>query len=97
VSWIPDPFQLAQLPTVEEQEQEIDEPPTPEEIFHSSINHYPDTVGYGSGIHTGVCHFDETGNHTAMAQNCPHFDPEDEEGFRIRQGWTVQQRRNVDW
>jgi hypothetical protein len=93
MSWLTDPYQLAQPPTVEQTEVEIEEPPSNEEIFHESIRHYPDTVGHGFGFHTEVCRFDESGNHTAMADNCPHFNAEDETGKQIQPGWTVQQRR----
>jgi len=93
MSWLPDPYMLAQGPTVEEEELELEGPPTPEEIFHESIRHYPDSVGYSRGIHTDVCRFDESGNHTQMAKNCPHYDPEDEEGPKVNPGWTVQQGR----
>ena len=91
MSYLTDPHQLAQLPTVEQEELE-DEPPTPEEIFHGSFRHYPDSVSHSYGIHTDVCRFDEKGNHTDMAEKCPHFDEQDEEGRRVNPGWTVQQR-----
>lgn len=93
MSWLTDPFQLAQPPTVEEQEIELEVPPSNEEIFHESIRHYPDTVGHDHGIHIQVCRFDELGNHTSIAENCPHFSIEDEQGKQIQPGWTAQQRR----
>lgn len=46
----------------------------------------------GKTLYTEICRFDSQGNHLTMAKNCPHFDPEDEEGRKIRTDWTVQQR-----
>lgn len=94
MSWLTDPYQLAQPPTVEEVIDEDEEAlPSLEDTFHESIRHYPDSVGHQRGIHVDVCRFDETGNHTQMAGNCPHFEAEDEQGMRIQPGWTVQQGR----
>jgi hypothetical protein len=84
---------LAVPPTVEEIELQEEEPADPKDKFWEEVDYHPDTVGYYQGFHTEVCRFDEQGNHTQMAKNCPHFEAADEEGPRIRQGWTVQQGR----
>lgn len=95
MSWLTDPYQLAQPPSVEE-DIEPEEPPGPDYYFwdegrDSLIS--PDTVSHHQGIHVDTCRFDDEGNHTQMAKHCPHFNQEDEEGKRIMTGWTVQQKR----
>jgi len=92
MSWLPDPFQLAEAPSIAEPEIDVEEPPSNEEIFYGSIRHYPDTAGSELGIHVDACRFDEDGNHVQMAKRCPHYDAEDEQGRRIAPGWTVQSR-----
>jgi hypothetical protein len=37
-----------------------------------------------------VCRFDERGRHTYMAEQCPHYAIEDENGPRRKPEWTVQ-------
>lgn len=90
--WLPDPYQLIEEPTLEGEDEEPEElPPTPDEIFHQQFHHRPDDTSYHLGFHVDVCRFDGRGNHTSIAQNCPHFDQIDEEGPRIKANWTVQQ------
>lgn len=36
------------------------------------------------------CRFNGAGEHTYMDEHCPHYDVTDEQGPRIRPGWTVQ-------
>lgn len=93
MSWLPDPFQLAQPPTIEGiEEMEEEAPPTPDEVFHSQFSHRPDDTSYHASFAVDTCRFDESGEHIQMARNCPHFDSHDEEGPRIIPGWTVQRR-----
>lgn len=95
-----DPFlDLTALPQREQQEIELEEPQDPENEFWEEAGDAGDAVsggyhaGYHQPFHVDVCHFDEAGEHTHIADKCPHFNAEDEEGPRIRQGWTIQQNR----
>jgi len=94
MSWLPDPFQAAQPPTVELIEEELEEPRDYHDYFWDDIRYSQgrDAVR-DSGMHMETCRFDENGDHVTMAEHCPHFDVEDETGKRIQPGWTVQQGR----
>lgn len=87
---------LTALPQREQEEIDYEEPKDPEsEFWEEAVNAVSGgyNAGYHQGFHVDVCHFDEAGEHTHIAENCPHFDSADEEGPRIRQGWTIQQNR----
>jgi hypothetical protein len=92
-----DPFlDLTALPQREQQEIELEEPQDPENEFWEEAGDAVSggyNAGYHQPFHVDVCHFDEAGEHTHIADKCPHFNAEDEEGPRIRQGWTIQQNR----
>lgn len=90
--YINDPFDLTLLPKLEgeEIEEEEERPPTNEEIFYTESRFRPGTLPYHNNFAVDVCRFDEQGHHTTMAKNCPHYESEDEEGQRVKTGWTVQ-------
>lgn len=90
--YVNDPSELALLPEMEEDLQ-LEEPRDYHEFFHDDLQglNMSPTVGWQRGINTQVCRFNSSGEHIAMAEDCPHFDMEDELGKRIRPGWTVQQ------
>lgn len=89
MSWVNDPYDLAQPPVLEK-DIETEEPRDSKDFFWDDITYWPDTAHYHQGIHTDVCRFDDEGNHTHMAENCPHYDEYDEMGRRIVPGWTAQ-------
>lgn len=92
--YLNDPFDLLLEPRLEgwdEVEEDEDGPPDYEEIFYTESRFRPGTLPYHNNFATDVCRFNDSGEHTTMAKNCPHFESHDEEGPRIRQGWTVQQ------
>lgn len=76
---------------------DLEEDPEPRMSLDEVFSEYLHLETLGSGLdavefplHTDVCRFDEAGNHTLMAQRCPHFDGSDELGRTIRPGWTAQ-------
>lgn len=92
--YINDPFELAVPPKLQDSEIDFEEEPRDyHDFFYDDIHISPDNTLYHSGIYTEACRFDEVGEHTYIAKNCPHFDAANEEGPRIRQGWTIQQNR----
>lgn len=93
--YVNDPFELTLEPKIEGWDQEEDENDEPDydEIFHSEFRHYPGISGRSYHAAVDVCRFDEQGNHVVMAKNCVHFNEVDEEGPRVRPGWTIQMNR----
>lgn len=90
--YVNDPHEKAALPEVVS-DLEFEEARDYHEFFYDDLPQPGGKyTGYHWGFHTDICRFDEQGRHTQMADNCPHFDLEDEEGKRILPGWTVQQR-----
>lgn len=88
-----DPFDKIFPPALEQAPEEFleDEPRDYHEFFWDEAverGHHVDPRG--KTLYTEICRFDQDGNHITMAKHCPHFDPEDEEGRKIRTGWTVQ-------
>lgn len=91
--YVNDPYDKIQPPVnlTEPEEEEIlipsldsafwDEIPSPQEKS-AGTESFP--------LHVDVCRFDEAGNHTLIADNCPHFVESDELGRNIKSGWTVQ-------
>lgn len=75
-------------------QQEEPEPEDPFEarrrVFHSQIRSRPDDTGYHNSFAVDICKFDERGKHVQTAKKCPHYDITDEEGPRVRPGWTAQ-------
>lgn len=96
MSWVNEPSDLAQLPQLEQSDVFEDEPADPLDKFweEASMSVYGGvSTGYRQGAHVRVCRFDEYGNHTSMSDDCPHYDSSDEEGPRVRPGWTVQDNK----
>lgn len=91
--YVNDPSEKALLPTILVPEEELlAEPRDYHEFFYDDLPKYdPKFAGSPYQPYTQVCVFDEEGNHTSMAHNCPHYDMEDETGRKIRGSWTVQQ------
>lgn len=91
MSFLNDPHQLAVPPTVESEEED-EGPRDYHDFFHDDRPepgmNYADG---GWGFHTQVCRFDKGGVHITIADDCPHFSPEDEMGKVVSKGWTVQQ------
>lgn len=89
---INDPNELALLPEREQTEQLFDEPRPYKDFFYDD-QAPPSTreTGYHRGIHTEVCRFNGKGEHTYIAEHCPHDNIEDEQGRVMPEGWTVQQ------
>lgn len=90
--YLHDPVALVQHPTLAETEEEVFEEPRDyhEFFWDEAVQRGRSISGISERLYTQVCKFDEDGNHTVMARNCPHFDLEDEEGKRIQRGWTAQ-------
>jgi hypothetical protein len=74
----------------------IEDDPQPQQVpleayFHQETapasRNYP---GHQHSIAVSRCRFNGAGEHTYMAEKCPHYDVTDEQGPRIRPGWTVQ-------
>lgn len=93
--YVNDPSEKALLPTILVPEEDLlEEPRDYHEFFGDDLPAQivePKFAGSPYQPYTQVCRFNEDGEHTAMAYNCPHFDMEDETGRRIVDGWTVQQ------
>jgi len=87
--YINDPFDKAIPPSLEEVILD-DEPRDYHEYFWDEYVERGQRVSRKQKLYTQVCRFDQNGDHITMAKDCPHFDAEDEEGRRIRPGWTVQ-------
>lgn len=92
--YLTDPFDHM-LPPVLENSDELDLEEGPRDYHEFFWDEAVERGQYiprapGKTLHTEICRFNSSGEHTTMARNCPHFDLEDEEGKRIRQGWTVQ-------
>lgn len=88
-----DPYQLMEPPALAEVEEDLFEEPRDyhEFFWDEAIERGSNYVsGFSQRLHTQVCRFDKKGEHVIMARNCPHFEVEDEEGKRIRKGWTCQ-------
>lgn len=89
--YINDPYELMLEPQLIS-EIEFEEPRDYHEFFYDDLpepgSKYTE---WHRGIHSSICVFDEHGQHVYMSDDCPHFESEDEEGKRIKQGWTVQQ------
>lgn len=95
MSWVNDPHtDLTALPQLENSEEQLEERPDPTDKFweagHTAFGGRQ--ADYHQGLHVQMCRFDENGDHTQMAENCPHFSAEDEEGPKVMKGWTVQQK-----
>lgn len=90
MSYVYDPIALVQHPTIKQAEGLPDEPRDYHEFFWEEAIERGRHVQGRERLYTEVCRFDENGDHTVMAKNCPHFDSEDEEGKITRPGWTVQ-------
>lgn len=88
--WMNDPFELTQAPVIKEAEELFTEPRDYHEFFWDEAIERGHHVQSNKRLHTQVCRFDEYGDHTVMARDCPHFNSDDEEGNIIRKGWTVQ-------
>jgi hypothetical protein len=88
--YINDPYELT-LPPQSYSEVNEEEPRHWSEFFYDD-QPYPGArfAGAPDRAYTEMCRFDEEGNHTVMAEHCPHFDEADEEGRIVRKGWTVQ-------
>lgn len=89
-----DPFELmlGVEPPVQEQEQDIDPMDERRMLFHRYSSNRPDDTSYHNSFEVAVCKFDERGRHVQAGKHCPHYEIVDEEGPRIKPGWTVQQR-----
>lgn len=87
--WVNDPSEKALVP---ERFDEIadDEPRDYHEFFWDEGIQRGRFVSWQPRIHTQVCRFDGNGGHVSMAQDCPHFEVEDEMGRNIPSNWTVQ-------
>jgi hypothetical protein len=84
-----DPFELAQPPELikEEPEEEIRDY---HDLFWEEAIERGRYVSGDEFLHTQICRFNKDGEHITMAKDCPHFNIDDEEGKRIKPGWTVQ-------
>lgn len=89
--YVNDPVELTLLPQTFDDVTE-EEPRDYHEFFRDDVP--PESgkyVGLPEMLYTEVtCKFNHRGEHIYMSENCPHFNMEDEEGRRIREGWTVQ-------
>lgn len=89
--YINDPFELMLKPKLAS-DIEYDEPRDYHDYFWDDQQMGPPRYADDEiGIYSDICVFDSSGDHLYMAENCPHFDAEDEEGKRIVPGWTAQQ------
>lgn len=91
--YLNDPFDLTLQPQIEgwDKVEEEEQGPDYQEIFNAESHFRPGTLPYHNNFAVEICRFDNQGNHLTMAKNCPHYEGSDEEGPRIRPGWTVQQ------
>jgi hypothetical protein len=89
--FVNDPSELALLPEVEE-DGLYAEPARDYHEFFNDDRPMPGQrhTGWNPPIQTQICRFNQYNEHTTMAEDCPHFNPSDEEGRIIRKGWTVQ-------
>lgn len=88
--YVDDPYALARQPELISDESLFREPRDYHEFFWDDQQMQETRYAESDmGIHTDICVFRD-GHHVYMADGCPHFEPEDEQGRIIRQGWTVQ-------
>lgn len=88
--YVNDPFDKMIPPALEQAEELLEEPRDYHEFFWDEAIERGRHAQRMLGAQVQICRFDSSGNHLAMAKNCPHFDSDDEQGRKVRTDWTVQ-------